>query len=514
MFFADQFQQLQRSQPDHVAITFEGHDTSYNELMEHSWQVANGLLGLGIERQDRIAHLAKNSTEFFEIFIGASASAFATAGVNWRLAGPEVLQILNSTENSTLFVGKDFYPTIEAIESDLTFIKNIIAIDGGHERWLDYKTWRDQQSKQRPDVSLKGDDDILQLYTSGTTGLPKGVQLTNQGYVNAFNAFVDNDILAVDANAHFINVMPLFHVGGINLTIVPLLRGARINLMAEFDATAVLDSLSNDKITHALFVPAMIQMLLQEPNVRERDYSSLQCLYYGASPISESVLVEAGEVFGCDFMQLYGATENYGIISKLAPEDHAPGRNKLRSCGKPAVGSEVKIVDNDGNTLPNGEVGEILLKSSWILKSYWRNPKATEEVKAGGWYHTGDAAYLDDEGFLFIKDRVKDMIITGGENVFPAEVENAVHSHEDIIDVAVIGIPDEQWGEAIKACVVLRPGAELSEEEIIAYSRTQIAGFKAPKSIDFIPELPRNPSGKILRRELRAPYWANQSRGV
>jgi acyl-CoA synthetase (AMP-forming)/AMP-acid ligase II len=308
--------------------------------------------------------------------------------------------------------------------------------------------------------------------------------------------------------------MPLFHVGGINLTIVPLLRGARINLMAEFDATAVLDSLNNDKITHALFVPAMIQMLLQEPRVRERDYSSLQCLYYGASPISESVLVEAGEVFGCDFMQLYGATENYGIISKLAPKDHAAGRNKLRSCGKAIEGSEVKIIDSEGNTLPNGEVGEILLKSSWILKSYWRNPKATEEVKAGGWYHTGDAAYLDDEGFLFIKDRVKDMIITGGENVFPAEVENAVHSHEDIIDVAVIGIPDEQWGEAIKACVVLRPGAELSEDEIIAYARTQIAGFKAPKSIDFIPELPRNPSGKILRRELRAPYWANQSRGV
>ncbi|RLA39458.1 MAG: fatty acid--CoA ligase, partial [Gammaproteobacteria bacterium] len=231
MFFADQFQELQRSQPDHIAITFEGQDTSYNELMEHSWQVANGLLGLGIERQDRIAHLAKNSTEFFEIFIGASASAFATAGVNWRLAGPEILQILNSTENSTLFVGKDFYPIIEAIESDLKFIKNIIAIDGDHDHWLDYKTWRDQQSNQRPDVSLEGDDDILQLYTSGTTGLPKGVQLTNQGYVNAFNAFVDNDILGVDANAHFINVMPQFLVGGINLTIVPLLRGARINLM-------------------------------------------------------------------------------------------------------------------------------------------------------------------------------------------------------------------------------------------------------------------------------------------
>ncbi|MEZ0122364.1 MAG: long-chain-fatty-acid--CoA ligase [Candidatus Reddybacter sp.] len=514
MFFADKFQQLQNTQPNHLAITFEDQKINYNDLMNRSWQVANGLLSLGIERQDRVAHLAKNSPEFFEIFIGASASALATAGVNWRLVGPEILQILNATENSVLFVGKEFYSIIESIENELKFIKHIIAIDGDHDRWIDYAPWRDGQVNTRPDVVLDGDDDVLQLYTSGTTGLPKGVQLTNQGYVNTLNAVINNDIIAVGPDNTFVNVMPLFHVGGINLTVVPLLCGAHVHLQAEFDATRVLDTLANEKITHALFVPAMIQMLLQEPKVRERDYSHLERLYYGASPISESVLVEAGEVFGCGFMQLYGATENYGLISSLAPEDHAPERNKLRSCGKPVLGSEVKIIDEEGNALPNGEVGEILFKSDWVLKSYWRNPKATEEAKAGGWYHTGDAAYLDDEGFLFIKDRVKDMIITGGENVYPAEVENAVHSHDDIIDVAVIGIPDEQWGEAIKACVVLRPGAELSEEEIITYARTQIAGFKAPKSIDFIPELPRNPSGKILRRELRAPYWADQSRGV
>jgi len=514
MFFADRFAELQQNQGDDTAIVFAGCNITFGELISRGWQVGNGLLGMGIPRQERVAHLAKNSPEFFEIFIGACASGHATAGINWRLAGPEIEQLLNYTENSVLFVGKDFYGTVEAIEDNLTHVRHIIAIDGGHDRWIDYAEWRNSQEAQRPKIELKGDDDILHLYTSGTTGLPKGVQLTNQGYENVYRAFVDNDILAVDNNAVFINVMPLFHVGGVNLTVVPLLRGASFHLLVDFDPTAVLDVIANHRITNALFVPAMIQMLLQEPRVRERDYSKLEYIYYGASPISQSVQEEAAEVFGCKFMQLYGATENYGLITKLAPEDHAPERNKLRSCGRPVDGATVKIVDPDGKELPVGEVGEILLQCDWILKSYWNKPEDTAEVKAGGWYHTGDAAKIDEEGFVYIQDRVKDMIITGGENVFPAEVENALHAHEDILDVAVIGIPDDKWGEGIKACVVIRPGAKLSEEEIIAYARSRIAGFKVPRSVDFIDELPRNPSGKILRRELRKPYWEGRERSV
>lgn len=514
MYFADRFEALLNSQPDHDAIIFEGQTISFDQLIKRGWQVGNGLLEMGVPRQERVAHIAKNSPEFFEIFIGACASGYATAGINWRLADPEIEQLLNYTENSVLFVGKEFYNTIEAIESKLTHIKHIIALDGSHERWIDYTTWRDQHATSRPAVELHDDDDILHLYTSGTTGLPKGVQLTNQGYMNVYRAFVDNDILNIDNTASFINVMPLFHVGGVNLTVVPLLRGAKVHLLADFEPSQVLDTLTAEKITHTLFVPAMIQMLLQEPRVRERHYSHLEYMYYGASPISESVLTEAVEVFGCKFIQVYGATENYGLISKLPPEDHAPNRNKLRSCGKPVAGSVVKIVNTEGKTLPIGGVGEILLQSDWILKSYWKKPEETEEVKAGGWYHTGDAASVDEEGYLYIKDRVKDMIITGGENVFPAEVENALHSHADIADVAVIGIPDQKWGEAIKAVVVLVPGSSLSEGDIIDYARARIAGFKVPKSIDFINELPRNPSGKILRRELRAPYWGAVGRQV
>ena len=514
MFFADRLEQLQQRQGDRTAIVFDGESISFSKLAERAWQVGNGLLQLELPHQQRVAHLAKNSPEFFEIFFGAAASGHVTAGINWRLAAPEIEQLLNYTGNSVLFVGKDFYDTVESIESRLDSVEHIIAIDGGHDRWPDYHSWRDQFATQKPQVQLAGEDDILLLYTSGTTGLPKGVELTNAGYAAAFDAFVENDILAVSPEAVFLNVMPLFHVGGINLTVLPLLRGAGFHLFPEFHPTQVLDTLEREGVTNALFVPAMIQMLLQEPRVRERDYSRLQRIYYGASPISEAVLSEAVEVFGCGFMQLYGATENYGLVSRLAPEDHAPERNRLRSCGKPVAGARVRIVDAAGNDVPTGEVGEILLHCDWIMKAYWQKPEATAETVIDGWYHTGDAACLDEAGYLYIKDRVKDMIITGGENVYPAEVENALHSHPYVADVAVIGVPDAKWGEAIKAVVVLTAGAKATEADIIAFARSRIAGFKVPKSIDFIDALPRNPSGKILRRELRAPYWSAQERQV
>ena len=261
-------------------------------------------------------------------------------------------------------------------------------------------------------------------------------------------------------------------------------------------------------------VPALIQFLLNHPDAKTTDFSSLRQIVYGASPISEDTLLRAIDVMGCEFWQVYGLTETSGIGTTLAPEHHEPSLGKLRSCGQKYTGVDIKIVDENGNEVPTGDVGEITIKSTIIMKGYWNRDEANNESIVDGWFHTGDAGYFDDEDFLYIYDRVKDMIISGGENIYPAEVENALMSHPEIIDAAAVGVPDDKWGETVKGFVILKEGAELTEQDIIDSTKEKIASYKCPTSINFIQEMPRNPSGKILRRELREPYWDDKGRNV
>jgi long-chain acyl-CoA synthetase len=295
-----------------------------------------------------------------------------------------------------------------------------------------------------------------------------------------------------------------------------LYNGAKGVVAREFDPSRVLDFIERDRISKMFMVPAAMQIVVRQPRAREVDFSCLKFLLYGASPIPLDLLKECMEVFGCGFVQMYGMTETCGTIVALPPEDHDPqGNARMRSAGKPLPGVEIAILGDDGAPLPPLEVGEIATRSAANMTGYWNLPEATANtIDAEGWLRTGDAGYLDEDGYVYIHDRVKDMIITGGENVYPAEVENAIFGHPAVADVAVIGVPDPQWGEAVKAVVVARPGAEATPAEIIAWARERIAGFKTPKSVDFIEALPRNPSGKILRRELREPYWAGVGRRV
>lgn len=499
---------------DKAAIWFEGQTTSFAELDTRANQVANGVIALGAKPNDRIAYLGKNMDVYYEMLFGCAKSRTAMTGINNRLAPPEMQFILSDSKAKVLFVAAEFYEVVSHIAGECPDLQQIIAIDGGHDVWPAYKGWRDGQSADAPGIRTEDDDDVIQLYTSGTTGLPKGVMLTNANYNAVFREAAKLDWAAYDEGDAVMNAMPLFHVAGCNLGILATAQAATTVILREIDPVVILDLVEEHKIAHAFWVPAVILMLTQIPDVDKRDFSSLKTISYGASPIAEDLLKRAVDLFGAKFTQLYGLTETVGLGTYLPPEAHDPAWGKLRSCGVPYPGSVVRIFDEDDKPVPQGEVGEIVIRDAFVMKGYWNRKDATREALASGFFHTGDAGYFDADGFLYIHDRIKDMIVSGGENIYPAEVENALFGHPAVADVAVIGIPSETWGEEVKAIVVLKEGAEPDTASIIAWAKEKIASYKCPKSVDFTEALPRNPSGKILRRELREPYWEGVDRKV
>jgi acyl-CoA synthetase (AMP-forming)/AMP-acid ligase II len=355
---------------------------------------------------------------------------------------------------------------------------------------------------------------VIQLYTSGTTGLPKGARLTNRNYLAVFELVAATSGLSYEPGETALAAMPFFHVAGVNVALIALASGARSAILRDAAPQLILDTIGKERVNGAFLAPALIQMLMQAPGIESADLSSMRALSYGASPISEDLLRRASARFRCEFVQFYGMTETCGAGTFLANADHDPAKGKLRSCGAAWPGVELKIVAADGVEVPRGAVGEVVIRSPVVMKGYWNKPDATAAAIRDGWMSTGDAAYMDEDGYVFIYDRVKDMIVTGGENVYPAEVENALFGHPAIADAAVIGVPDDTWGEAVKAIVVLKVGAPPDQADIIAWARARIANFKTPKSVDFVDAIPRNLSGKILRRELREPYWKGRDRRV
>lgn len=354
---------------------------------------------------------------------------------------------------------------------------------------------------------------MLQLYTSGTTGRPKGVVLGNKNYRRFLEMASEIDGFAYEEDETVMIVMPLFHVAGTNVSFSGLAQGGRLVLVKDFTAPDAIHMMTEERVAHVFLAPAMIQMLLQQPEAANGDYADLRSIAYGGSPIAEDVLRRACATFGCGFVQFYGMTESSGGGSTLSPSAHdLPG--KLTSCGQPWPGTEMAILDGTGRALGDDEIGEIAIRGDIVMKQYWNRPEATDEALTGGWLHTGDVGYRDADGYYFVHDRIKDMIVSGGENVYPAEVEGAIMGCPGVADVAVIGVPDDKWGESVKALVVPTAGVVPDPAAIIAWTRERIAAYKAPKSVDFIDALPRNPSGKVLRRELRAPYWVGRDRAV
>jgi long-chain acyl-CoA synthetase len=498
--------------PDAIALVVGECTITFAELDARSSQAAQAFLAAGVGFGDRVAFIEKNGAEFFEVVCGLAKLGAVGVPVNWRLAPPEMAHILQDAQAKALVVGSEFFGHVESIEDRLSTVHTIVAV-GEHARWPSFDDWLSGHGAEDPGVTTGPDDVAFLMYTSGTTGSPKGVMLSNKNYFSKATGIASQ--WRFDANSASLAVMPMFHMAGSGWALVGLYEGATTVVLRDVDPAAILDAIARHAITNLLLVPAVIQMLLATPEVEDTDFSSVRAIVYGASPITDDVLVKGLRRFGCEFLQVYGLTETTGSITQL--DDHDPVRRPelLRSCGKPYPWVRLRIVDKHGADVPNGTVGEVWTRSPQNMLGYWNNPEATAAtVTADGWLKTGDAGYLGDGGYVYLHDRVKDMIVSGGENVSPTEVENVLMTHPAVGDVAVIGVPDEKWGEAVKAVVVPATGTSPSEAELIAYARERLGGYKLPKSVDFAQTLPRTPSGKLLKRTLREPYWQGVGRRI
>jgi long-chain acyl-CoA synthetase len=507
-----------KARGDDIAFRFEGRRTTWAEFDRNTARAANALAAEGVGKGTRIAYLGKNSDRYFELLFAACRIGAVMVPVNWRLADPEIAHVLADSQATLLFVDSTGAPMAARLAPMRTL--TVEPIDGVE----DYEAWREA----RPDTDLRPALDpgepCIQLYTSGTTGRPKGVQLPHRAFF-VFNAYAaahpeefgpDFQWCRWTSDDVGLTALPIFHISGSGWGIVAAYCGASTVVLREFANESVIEAIRTFRVSKTVLVPATIQALVEHPGLTRDDVASMRHFMYGAAPISGPLLERAVAALGCEFVQMYGLTETCGGATCLSPDDHKAGSPRMRSAGRPLPGVELKIVDPGGvRELGVGEVGEICLRTPAAMLGYWQQDEETARVLGpDGWVRTGDAGHLDADGYLFITDRVKDMIVTGGENVYPAEVEAALADHPDIREVAVIGVPDDKWGEAVKAVVASRPGAVPDPAGLIAHARAQIAGYKLPKSVDFVDALPRNATGKVMKHELRARYWQGRERNV
>ncbi len=490
---------------------------SFAALDAAACRVANALVAAGCAPGARVAYLAKDSVAAFEVLFGCAKAGAVLMGVNWRLKAPEIRYILDHGEARVLFAGAEFAEVVEAIRDELPRLEHVVWMEGPRGDDPGFAAWRDAAPDGEPGVPVDPEDVVVQMYTSGTTGLPKGVMLAHRSFFAVIRemAAVGDPWIGFGPDDVCLHTLPLFHIGGIWFDMTALEAGTPIVVTETFTAWSAIQLMQRHRVTKVCLVPAMIQMVLAEPECASADWSALDCIVYGGSPIPVPVLKRALEVFGCRFGQIYGLTETGNTAVFLRPHDHDdPESPRLAAAGRPYPGVRCKVVDEEGRELDVRETGEICLHSPANMVGYWKNPEATADTLVDGWVHTGDAGFLDEDGYVFVNDRLKDMIIYAGENVYPAEIESVLCGHPAVAEAAVIGVPDERWGEQVKAIVVLRPGESATARQILAHARTDLAAFKVPKSVDFLDALPRTPSGKIQKHVLREPYWEGRDRQV
>jgi acyl-CoA synthetase (AMP-forming)/AMP-acid ligase II len=499
--------------PDAPAVTFGGETRSWAELAQRVRRAAAALRAAGLRPGDRIAVLDLNHPSCLELTLACAQIGTANAVVNFRLAPPEIVYVINDARARILFAGPEFAGAVAQLREKIPMVEQVVHVGGDGD---EYEAWIGAHEPDTEVHPAAPEDSFVQLYTSGTTGFPKGAQLTHRGMLaHARNVTVDFDL---DEDARVQVAMPLFHVGGTSYSLLAVAVGAQIHLLRLPDPTAVVDMLERDRITHTFLVPALLAVIAGLPGVTDRDFSALESLSYGASPMPLPVLRACLKIFPGVMHQVYGMTEACGVVSSLGPEDHDDPAvaHRLVSAGTPIHGVEIEIRDPaTGDPVPTGEPGEIWVRTEQLMGGYWDKPEATRAaITPDGWLRSGDGGHMDADGYVYVTDRIKDMIISGGENIYPAEIERVLAEHPTVGDVAVIGVPDERWGEVPKAVVVPAPGAQVDPQALIAYAREHLAGFKSPKSVDVVDELPRNPTGKVLKKDLRLPYWQGRDRQV
>lgn len=505
-----------QTHPDGIATLNGEHQLTWSQFYERITRAAAGLKQLGLNTGDRVAILSLNSDRYFEMIYALPWAGLISVPLNIRLSPAEIVFLLNDSEAKVLCVDATFAELLKDFSGKLDTVEHIIYLDDGSlEGALSYEALVNIATAQE-DANAGGDDVAGIFYTGGTTGLPKGVMLTHTNLVaNGLNAVHG---FAMNRHSRYLHAAPMFHAADAAANIGLTMLGGTHVFVPRFDPDLVLETIARCKVTNVTLVPTMVNMLINAPDFARYDLSSLERIGYGGSPMPEAVLLKAKKLMPhVKFSQAYGMTELSPIITILDNEFHVvdgPNQGKIRSAGQVVLSGEIRVVDENDNELPRGQIGQVIARGPMVMKGYWKREKETAEAVANGWMHTGDAGYMDDEGFLFIADRVKDMIISGGENVYSVEVENAIQKHPAVAACAVIGIPSDQWGEEVIAIIVPVESQEPSSQDIIDFCKAQIAGYKCPRQVIFVDALPMSGAGKILKNKLREPFWKDKSKGV
>ncbi len=504
--------------PQGLATVCGERKQTWSEFKDRIARLAQGLQGLGVAAEDRVAILALNSDRYLEYFFAVPWAGAMVVPVNIRLAPPEIIFTLNDSETKVLLVDDAFAAMLPALKGKMDTVSHIVFCGDGEtpEGCINYEELVNNNEPAQ-DAGRNGNDIAGLFYTGGTTGRSKGVMLSHDNLLsNALNIIPAQQL---NDEVVYLHAAPMFHLADCASTFAVTLAGGGHSFIPKFDPEDTLKAIVRDQVSNCLLVPTMVNMLINFPGLDQYDLSNFRRVLYGASPMPEAVLLKAMKLMpNCEFMQGYGMTETSPLITFLEAKYHTlegPYAGRLTSAGRAGVAVELKIADENDDEVPRGEVGEVLTRGPHVMQGYWKMEELTGETLRGGWMHTGDMAYMDEDGFIYIVDRSKDMIISGGENVYSTETENAIYQHPAVKECAVIGIPHKDWGEQVHAVVVLHEGLTLTEDELKKHCAELIAGYKCPRSVSFQEEpLPVSGAGKILKTELRKPFWDAQDKGV